>query len=179
MNLSGVEFVRDGVALRSSSDPVYLRLLGLVVLMCLCERAYRVRIARTGNESQMHAVGPDGPFDLVPPPTHITNELYRVLAEGDPPCPRWWDVRTWFAAPPKPVAVPPCWSGEIEARFGVSRVPISCDLIAYPDGVSIVLEIGGTAAERADYARAAEVARAAWLERSQAAAVKKYGPRAS
>lgn len=176
MNLSGVEFVRDGAAIRSRSPVVYL--LGLVVLMCLRDRSSRVRIARAGDTGEMHAVGPDGPFDLVPPPGHAVDELYRLLAEGDPPRPRWWDVRSWFATP-KPPAVPPCWSGEIEARFGVTRVPIACDLIAYPHGASIVLEIGGTAAERADYARAAEVARSAWLERSQAAAVKKYGSGAS
>lgn len=167
MNASEVEFVRDGVVLRGPLDAPFLYLLELVMLMCLRDRAYRMRIARAGDAAEMHAVGPDGAFEMVPPPGHVVDALYRLLAEGDPPRPRWWDVRAWFARP-KPDAVPPCWVGEIEARFCGVRVPIACDLIAYPDGASIVLEIGGTTAERNDYARAAEEANRARHERIMA-----------
>jgi hypothetical protein len=161
MNATVVEFVREGVALRSRPDAPYLHLLSLVVLMCLRDGHRSVRIARAGTAGEMHSRGDAGPVEMVPPPAHIVDALYRLLAEGNPPRPRWWNVRAWLRRPPEPPAVPPCWSGVIEARFGGVRVPLACDLIAYPDGVSIVLEVGGTSAERAGYARAAEAATAA------------------
>lgn len=161
MNASGVGFVRDGAAIRSRHPAVYL--LGLVVLMCLRDRARRVRIARAGAEGEMHAFGPDGTLEMVPPPAHVVDALYRLLAEGDPPRPRWWSPLSWRS---KPVAsVPHCWSGEIEALLGETRVPIACDLMAYPDGVSVVLEFCGDDDQRDEYARAAEEANRARRKR--------------
>jgi hypothetical protein len=165
MNSSGVTFMRDGAAIRSRPDCAFVYLLGLVVLMSLREGHRRVRIARAGDTGEMHASGDAGVVELVPPPAHAVDELYRLLSAGERP--RWWNPLRWLAKPP--AAVPACWSGTVEARFGEARVPIACDLMAYPDGVSIVLEFGGTDAERAEYARAAEAATTAWRERVRAA----------
>ena len=165
MNPTGVEFVRNGAALRSRGAELYL--FGLVVLLCLRDRAHRVRITRDGSECAMWSESPAERIELVPPPDHVVDELYRVLAEGDPPRARWWNPLSW-RTPPR-TAMRPCWVGEIEARLGETRVAIGCDLIAHPEGVSMVLEFGSYDDQRDEYARAAEEALRAWRERRQEA----------
>ena len=165
MNATGVEFVRNGATIRSRSPVVDL--LGLVVLMCLRDRAHRVRITREGSECAMWSESAAERIELVPPPDHAVNDLYRVLAEGDPPPVRWWNPLSW--RPPPPVALLPRWSGEIEARLGETRVAIGCDLVAHPESVSIVLEFSCYDDQRDEYARAAEAALRAWRKRRQGA----------
>lgn len=164
MNATGVEFVRHGVPLRSGAAELYL--LELVVLLCLRDRALRVRLTRDGSECAMWSESAADRTEMVPPPGHVADALYRLLAEGDPPLARWWNPLSWRAKPP--AALAPRWVGEIEARFGETRVVIGCDLTARPDGVSIVLEFCGYDDQRDEYARAAEGMVRAWRERREA-----------
>ncbi len=141
--LRSAVLIRNDVSIRDNRNCALL--LKMLVAMGVRDRANRIHIDRTSERATLLAEGDGWHAELVPPPLHLVDELYTLLAVDRKP---WYSrLVPWFRHEPLAEARE-TWQGRIEVWIQDVVLLAECDVLAHPGGLFIAVEPAATAEDR-------------------------------
>jgi hypothetical protein len=152
--LQEMGITRNGVPLRRDSDGRTLLLM--VFLIAIRDGARRLQILHAEDSTTMREDVNGDVIDMVPPPAHFVDLVYRGLSTGPEP---WYRrLLRWLRGQAEP-RVPDSWRGQIEVRIGRVIVPVACDFLAHPGGRLLAFDFEASVEDIAEVNRMIATAR--------------------